>query len=156
MKRIILTMALGLSLFGCQSEESELLAANDGPVAVEFTQIGKNEMMGAENVPEANLVIDNAEDWNTLKAQMDQFNQYTSGFDETEIDFSLYRVIAVIDEVRMYGGYSIDVVSVSNDRDRIVVDVERSEGGPGAGATVITQPFHIVKIPVSDLPVVFE
>lgn len=156
MKRIILTAALAVCLYSCQSEESETLNTNDGPVAVEFSQIGKNEMMGAENVSEANLVIDNLEDWNTLKSQMDLYNQYSAGFAETEIDFSLYRIIAVIDEVRMYGGFSIDVVSVTNDRESIVVDVERSEGGPGAGATVITQPFHIVKIPVSDLPVVFE
>ncbi len=156
MKRIILSAALAVSLYGCQSDESAPLSTNDGPVAVEFTEVGNNEMMGSENFTASNLVIDNEADWNALKMQMDAYNHFSAGFTETDIDFAAYRIIAVIDEVRLSGGYDIFVTAVTESDRQVVVDVQHTEGGAGAGATVITQPFHIVKIPQGDLPVVFE
>lgn len=156
MKRIILTAALAVSLYSCESDESEALNTNDGPVEVAFTEIGDNEMMGSENFSAANLVIDNEAGWNALITQMDLYNPYSENFTETDIDFSAYKIIAVIDELRNYGGYDIKIVSVSRDREQIRVDVQHSDSGPGNAATVLTQPFHIVKIPQSDLPIVFE
>lgn len=156
MKRIILTMGLAGMLLSCQSEESEPLAANTNPSSVEFTEIGNGELMGSENFTASALVIENEEQWNALKAQMDLFNHYSEGFTENNIDFSEYRIIAVIDELRNYGGYDITVASITETDGQLIVDVENSDGGPGSAATVMTQPFHIVKIQRSNLPVVFE
>ncbi|MGQ2984966.1 protease complex subunit PrcB family protein [Flavobacterium sp.] len=156
MKRIILSAALAVSLYSCQSDESGALNTNDDPIAVEFTVIGDQELMGSENFPASNLVIDNDADWNALKTQMDLYNPYSEGFTETDIDFSQFKVIAVIDELRNNGGNDINIVSVSRDREQITVNVEHSDSGPGNVATVLTQPFHIVKIEQTDLPVVFE
>jgi len=156
MKRIILSAALAVSLYSCQSDESEALNTNDGPIAVEFTEIGDQELMGSENFTASNLVIDNDADWNALKIQMDLYNPYSEGFTETDIDFSQFKIIAVIDELRNHGGFDINIVSVSRDREQITVNVEHSDSGPGNAATVLTQPFHIVKIQQTDLPVVFE
>ncbi|WP_294818869.1 protease complex subunit PrcB family protein [uncultured Flavobacterium sp.] len=157
MKRIILAAAMAVSLYSCQDDDSGPIATtNNGPVAVTFTEIGNQELMGSENFEVPRLVIDNEADWNALKAQMDLYNPYSAGFTENDIDFSQYKVIAVIDELRTSGGYDITIASVSRDREQITVHIEHSDSGPGNAASVLTQPFHIVKIPYSPLPVVFE
>jgi hypothetical protein len=156
MKRIILTVGLAAMLLSCQSEESGPLDANTNPSSVEFTEIGDGELMGSENFTASALVIENEEEWNALKNQMDVYNHYSELFTETEIDFTQFKIIAVIDELRTSAGYNITIASITESNNQLVVDVENSDGGPGSAATVMTQPFHIVKIQRSNLPVVFE
>jgi len=156
MKRIILTVGLAAMLLSCQSEESEPLATNTNPSSVEFTEIGDGELMGSENFEESKLVISNEEQWSALKSQMDTYNHYSEFFTETQIDFTQHKIIVVIDELRTSGGYNITIASITQNNNQLVVDVDNTGGGPGNAATVMTQPFHIVKIPHTNLPVVFE
>lgn len=147
---------LAAFIVSCQNDEGQPLTSGNDPIAVGFTLIGDGELMGDENITGSNLVIDNEADWNALKTQMDLFNPYSQYFTETDIDFSAYKVIAVIDELRTSGGYDITIASITDNDGQLVVDVENSNPTEANVTTVMTQPFHIIKIPNTDLPVVFE
>ena len=110
---------------------------------------------GAENIPQQNIVITNNNDWENLKAAMNSYNDNTTqySFSEEHVNFSQYQVIAVFDEVKTHGGFSIDIVEITEYSDKIVVEVDKLK--QGGLICVITQPFHIVKIPISNKEIVF-
>jgi hypothetical protein len=64
-----------------------------------------------------------------------------------EIDFSEYTILASMMGIQKSGGYTIEIVDVGKKDGEIGVKIEERE--PGAGcitATVLTAPYHIVKI----------
>ena len=99
-------------------------------------------------------VINTEADWNNLIVQLNSENNVTDNFTETNIDFSLYQVIFVIDEVKGNGGWSIDVTDVTENTDEIVVAISNLK--TGNATSVVTQPFQIVKVPVSNKPIIFN
>jgi hypothetical protein len=154
MRKIIFSGSLLASIVSCQSDGgTEVLNQ-----AVSFTQIGKNNLYGngGENIPSGKVVINDVVTWENLLEQVDTVNPVSSEFIETDIDFAAFTVIAIFDEIRLSAGYDVEIVSVSKTDGAITVDVENHDGGSGAAATVITQPFNIVKIPHTTLPVAFE
>jgi hypothetical protein len=60
----------------------------------------------------------------------------------------------VFDEVKSDGGWSIDITNIENQENQIVVTVTNLH--TGNITSVMTQPYQIVKIPVSDKEIVFE
>jgi hypothetical protein len=78
----------------------------------------------------------------------------TSNFTETNIDFNNFQLLVSIDGTRPNTGYSIDISNVIENTTNITATV--SILNSGNGFTVLTQPFHIVKIPKSPKPVVFQ
>jgi len=156
MRRIIFSALLLAAMVGCQNDDAA--TTNNEPALLEFTVVGKENLYGngAEDIDEGNLVINDDASWQALLGKMTAVNNLPSNFGDTNIDFSQWTVIASFDQIQAYGGYSVDVVSVTEEDEQIVVDIEKSGGGQGAAATVITQPFHIVKIPKTTLPVTFE
>lgn len=159
MRKIIFSGLLLAALMGCQSDDPEATNNQNGdPVAVAFTSVGKENLYGngAEDIDESNLVINDSSAWQDLLDQMTFVNDLPPGFGDTNVDFEQWTVIASFDQIQSYGGFSIDVISVTEKDGQIVVDIEKSGGGQGAATTVITQPFHIVKIPKTTLPVTFE
>lgn len=109
---------------------------------------------GQENISKQNTVIKNSLDWNELMDKINSVNNVTERFSETNIDFSSYTIIAVFDEIKMNGGHSIDITDVTENDKNIIVTVENLL--TGGMTTVITQPFHIVKIPKRNKPFIFE
>lgn len=156
MRKIIFSALLLASLTGCQSDDPA--TTNNNPVAVDFALVGRENLYGngSEQISESNLVINDTPAWQALLDQMTTANTLPLDFGNTDIDFSQWTVVAVFDQVQMSGGYAIDVVSIESDNTSVIVDVEKSNGGEGAEATVITQPYHIVKMPKTNLPVTFE
>jgi hypothetical protein len=75
-------------------------------------------------------------------------------FTETKIDFSTYQVIAVFDEVKGNGGWSIDITGITEWQDKMLISVTNLKKGDLT--SVITQPFQIVKIPVAEKEIEFE
>lgn len=123
---------------------------------VEAVLIGKGNLYGngAENITRQNRVIYTTADWNNLMQQMDTRNPVSATFSETDIDFGAYQVIAVFDEIKNSGGHTIDITAIAENQNNITVTVQNLNTG---GATsVMTQPFHIVKIPKSKKTVVFR
>ncbi len=119
--------------------------------------IGKGELSGAgdEGIPQQNIVISDSASWNNLKNQMDSVNNVSSTFTETDIDFSNFLILASFDQVRTTGGYSIDIKYVMENSCCVTAKVENVI--PTGGVTaVITQPFHIVKIPKTNKQILFN
>ena len=109
------------------------------------TQIAKGSLHGTGNVQKQNTVITTALEWEALLAKMSTPNPMPS---LSTIDFEQYQVIAVIDVVRPTGGWSVDITDIVEYTDKIVVTYSNLNTG-GDAPTIITQPYHIVKIPKS-------
>ena len=55
------------------------------------------------------------------------------------------------------GGYNLEVKSVKEFPDRVIVKVERTYSGKNCIVTeAFTQPFHIIKIPKTSKPIFYE
>ena len=124
------------------------------PVDIDFVVIVQWSM-GHGYFQKQFSVITTETDWEDLKTQLiSSYPPVTNKFTETDIDFLLYQVIFVIDYIKGNGGWSIDVTDVTEYTDKIVVTV--SNLFTGSASSVITQPFQIVKIPVSEKPIIFN
>ena len=123
---------------------------------LEFTLIAKENLHGngAEGISEQNLIISDQTTWNNLITQMNSVNNVSDNFTKTDIDFSEYKIIAVFDEIKENGGHILELNIVWNS-ENIIVNI--TDLVPEGNATsVITQPFYIVKIQNTDLPIIFE
>lgn len=147
MKQIILLFSILFLLTGCSSD-------NDSEVSeVQFSVIGQgNHFNGNFESSKTNLVIKNNDQWNILKNRLTSYS--ITQLNETDIDFEKYQVIAIIDEVRHSGGYSVDITKISQTKTSIIVNIEQLKKGDLT--SVITQPFHIVKIAKTAKRVVFK
>jgi len=123
---------------------------------IESTLISKGDIFGdgEEGITEQNSIISDETTWTNLINQIDSVNNISDSFSETDIDFSEYTVIAVFDSIKGNGGFSIELDIIAN-ANNIIVEIINS-APEGNATTVITQPYHIVKIPNSNLPIIFE
>ncbi|MBW8523949.1 protease complex subunit PrcB family protein [Chryseobacterium chendengshani] len=151
MKKYLLLFVCSIFLVINSCTDSDVNIETKTPVTVQ--QIGKGNLVG-NYVPQQNMVITNSTQWNTLLNTLDSVNNTSGSFTETNIDFNQFMVIAVFDEVFPNGGHSIDIITVDDNPQNIVVDLERLL--TGNLTTVVTQPYHIVKIPKSTKPVLFQ
>ena len=151
MKKQVLIVLLAILTFSCNSDED-----NSSVATIESTLIAKSNLFGngQEGIAQQNMVIRDQSTWESLIAQMNSVSNVTDNFTETDIDFSQYTIIAVFDEIKPNGGHVLDLNVVSNSGSIVVQITDLVLVGDDTG--LITQPFHIVKIPVSGLPIVFE
>ena len=109
--------------------------------------------MGSENIPQQNIVISNSANWNIILNSIDSFR--LAQFSETtNVDFVNFQLIAVFDKVYPSPTYEFKIVNVVENSTNIVVTVQKTL--QQSSVTVIDQKFHIVKIPKSPKPVVFQ
>ena len=151
MKKNVLIILLSIFVLSCNSDDD-----NPGMVNVESTLIAKNNLFGNgdEGIIKQNLEITDQNTWDNLISQMNSVNNVSDNFSEIDIDFSQYKVIAIFGEIRGSGGYSLEL-NIKSNSENIIVNV--TDVVPeGSALAVITQPFHIVKILNSDLPIIFE
>ncbi|MBU2903899.1 protease complex subunit PrcB family protein [Arenibacter algicola] len=151
MKKNIIILLFSILVMSCNSDDNQF-----DIVDVETTLIAKDNLYGdgAEGIIEQNIVISDQSTWNDLLTKLNSINNVSDNFTETEIDFSEYRIIAVFDGVKETGGYSLELKLMS-DSENIRVNITKLIPEENA-SSVITQPFHIVKIRKSDLPLIFE
>jgi hypothetical protein len=122
---------------------------------VESELIAKGDLsgIGTEDISNQYFSITNQIEWENFISQIDVTNEVSSGFSEQNIDFSEYVVIAVIDQVRNTSGYSI-ALEISTNYEKIFIESNLSSPSlDGVVATVISQPYHIVKIAKTNLPI---
>ena len=152
MKSQILILMLSVLTLSC-SEDDNLQKKN-----VEFVQIADGFLFGdgAEGISQENMVITSETDWDNLKSKMNTVNSETDNFSETEIDFSKFRVIASFGEILNEGNYKVEITKVSQTTKGIIVSIERKPLSNPNSIKVINQPYFIIKIPVNELPIVFE
>ena len=151
MKKNVLIILLSIIALSCNTDDDNSEIGN-----IESTLIAKGNLFGdgTEGITVQNIVIADQTTWNSLITQMNLINNISDSFTETDIDFSEYTIIAVFDAVKGNGGHSLALDIITNS-DNIIVRI--TDIFPeGNATTVITQPFHIVKITNSDLPILFE
>lgn len=117
-------------------------------IEIDFFQICKGGM-GEEGISESNLIISNNSDWQSLLTQIDSVNSFSSGFSEVDIDFDQFTVLAVFLDVKP-SIWFVEVVSVVESSNTIAISIDEIETGLDA----ISQPFHIIKIPVSEKSII--
>ena len=150
MKKALLIILFSALCFSCSNDQ------DDDKIFVNVIEIGKGDLYGngVEGINEQNLIITDENSWIQLMDQMNTSNNVTDDFSETDIDFSSFQIIAVFDEIKGNGGHSLNL-NITRNFDTIFVNI--TDVVPqGNATTVITQPFIIVKIPNSTLPIVFQ
>jgi hypothetical protein len=154
MKKHLIPFTFLLVLFGCSTDINQELETT--PAAIESKVIAQGNLYGdgAEGISKDNLIIKYEIDWNELISKMNTVNTETDNFSETDVDFSKHQIIAVFDDIKSTGGYKLEM-KVTQQNQQIMAKVT-SKGFEGAAITVITQPYLIVRIPQSDMPVVFQ
>ena len=74
-----------------------------------------------------------------------------------EVDFETEMIIAVFMGEQRTGGYSIDITRIIKEEEEIVVQVEEKYPDPDLLVTMaLTQPYHIVVVKSSPLPIRFQ
>lgn len=134
---------------GCTPPEDKHIQNNQ----VCFSTVGKGALYGdgAEGIPPSNMIITNNTDWQNLMTQMNTVNNVTDSFTETDIDFDVYEIIAVFLDVKP-NGWEVTITKITEDDTGIHVYKNETE----FLYSVMTQPFHIVKIFKNDKEVVFH
>jgi len=151
MKKVTFFIVLSMFVVSCNSDDDNLFLT-----AVEFSSIAEGNLLGngSEGFNKQNMVISSSIAWNNLISPMNSVNNVSDNFTETNIDFSQYKVIAIFDAIRGTSGHSLDLRIMSNSN---IIIVKISNVRPEeVNIPSISQPFHIVKILKSDLPITFE
>ena len=146
MKNLIYLVLSLFVLTACSNDDNDVIA-ND----VQFTTVGKNTLNGGENIPQSNFVFNNETDWNNFLIQVNAINDVSGTFNETEIDFAAFTVIAVVDDIKTSGS-EINIVTAVENTNTITISSELTI----YSTTVISQPFHIIKIPKTNKPIIFN
>lgn len=151
MKKNVILLLLSMLVFCCNTVDYKTKIIDD-----ESTLISKGNLYGngSEGISKTNMLINDQASWSNLLAKMNTVNNASEGFSETNIDFSLYQVIAVFDKIRPSEGYSIGL-NIVNNSENIIVNISYISSEENA-ADVMVQPFHIIKIPIFNLPIIFE
>lgn len=153
MKTLISILTTAVFLISCSKTN-----VPDQVVSVEFTEIAQDFLAGdgAEGIQKQNIVINNESVWDDLKSKMNAVNNETDLFNETEIDFSNFYVIAAFEEVKNSGEFQLSIIEVLKSSKNIFVKTKTESTSGQSSIQIITQPYHIIKLPKSDLPIIFE
>jgi hypothetical protein len=128
----------------CQLRKAATLheCVND-MVQLKITSLSCGSFCGIEYA--GDIIITSGEDWANLweKVHLGIYPKKQL----PQVDFSRETVLAVFMGTRSTGGYSIEITRAHKKNGVINAVVETSSPAPGdLVTTVITQPFHIVKI----------
>jgi|SRR5690606_22141470 len=148
MKNIVLILVI--AIISCNSNDDNRYSN------IDFSLIGQGQLHGngAENIEKATLIIENTTAWDNLINKMNTVNMVSENLNETEINFSQFLVIAVFDEVYNNGGHSIDIIKIVENQVEIIVTIDKLLNGDAS--SVVTQPYHIIKIPITEKSIIFE
>lgn len=158
-KRMKMGLFLGILLVGlgaCSTQEELIGNDDDFPTLVSFETVGKGALFGGgqEGISEMSEVIRTAEEWLKLKEKMNSVNMITKEFQDKTLDFEREMILVCFDKLRGSGGYEIEFADVQESKTEIIAII-RKKGPSEMAASVMTQPFHIIKIPGSAKKVVF-
>lgn len=142
---------LSFLVFSCSNSDKTTTTVQLSPELIIKGELYGN---GDENITEQNIVISNQTDWNLLQTKMNIVNPTFPQYPNM-VDFTAYKIIAIFDKIRGNGGVSIGIASITESSNEIQVTISHASPD-GFATTVITQPFHIVKIPQTNKPIIFN
>jgi UDP-N-acetylglucosamine transferase subunit ALG13 len=134
-------------LFCCSNDNDSIYQSTK----IIFTEIGQGFTELNDNLAQ-NLIITTETEWNILMDNLP--SEFVDNFNEININFNEFIIIAVITENQPNTGYSVSVNEIIENKNSINVFSEIQY--TGSGYTRIVQPFHIVKIPSTNKEIVFE
>jgi hypothetical protein len=134
-------------LFCCSNDNDSIYQSTK----IIFTEIGQGFTELNDNLAQ-NLIITSETEWNILMVNLP--SEFVDNFNEININFNEFIIIAVITENQPNTGYSVSVNEIIENKNSINVFSEIQY--TGSGYTRIVQPFHIVKIPSTNKEIVFE
>ncbi len=136
-------------VFGCSKNEID---SNIYPQPIISTQIIKGHLNYNNLYGNQNIVVSNTADWQTIMTNFSTIGIINgTAFSETNIDFQNYIVIFVT-QIKN-SSTTIDITNIQENANNIVVTVENLQIGITAD---VAHPFHIVKIPITTKPIVFQ
>ena len=149
MKQIITLFSFLFLLTSCSNDN------NSNQSDVSFSTVVQKDLSPSDQKPiaETKVVITDAQAWNAFITKISVVNAESKYFIDTNIDFTKFQIIAVIDQKYLNGGHTIDITKIAENKNNIYVKVEKLH--TGNIATVLTQPYHIVKIAKSSKKVIF-
>jgi hypothetical protein len=144
--RLILCIFL-FGVLGCSStiQPSKTLKKEE----IVFRTISKGTLFGngIEGILEEKFTIKNEKQWQVFLNKINSVNNVSLSFTETNINFSNYIIICVFDAIRNTGGYAIEIERIFVEKKNLNIVYNKKEPGPmEMVTTIITQPYHIVKI----------
>src|SRR5690554_2972126 len=156
MKKLAFLPIVLILLLSCSNDDNGNGEEVFEPQILAFETISQGYLTstGMYLFEESNLVIYSSEEWAELTEQMSFYNTVGDDFMDVEVNFQTTQVLVCIDKIYYNGGWSIDITEVIETENHITVSIENLN--TGNLTSIVTRPFHIVKIPKSDKPVVFE
>lgn len=161
MKKIILLFLFVAGFLNSRNKNHNL---ESKPISVEenskfisteisFIEIGKGTLYGGgkEGVLKTGMTISNANDWRSLLSKMNSINNVSNNFTEADIDFNKFTLVVVALDFKS-NGWEVEIDKIIENKGNISVSILKNR----YETTVMTQPFHIVKIPKTDKKVVSE
>jgi len=147
--KFFFTIVLSLFIvFSCTNTDD-----NFTPLNLEPIQVGKGSLIGSEGINPQNIVINNSTDWNNLLNLIDE-NRLEQLFSQTTIDFSTHQLVCVFDTIYTNLGHEITISTIVENENYISVTIQ--SGYTPTPISTMEQPFHIVKIPNINKPVIFQ
>ena len=121
------------------------------PVQLNFTEIGKGALygVGAENISESVQVINDDQAWLSLVNKMDSYNSVSPGFNELNVDFNSYTVIALFLDVKP-NGWEVEIQTATENELKIELIINEIQ----YITQDVTQPYHLIKVPKTNKPAV--
>lgn len=144
--RTLIFISILLLVVSCKKDNSFI------PHTITPILIGKGIINGTENIAQQNTVINTQAEFNVILNKLDSYLLDT--FTETNVDFNNYSVLAVFDTIKPDCGYYITISNVMENADSVIVDIVK--GYTVCALLTVAQPFHIVKIPKTNKPIIFQ
>ena len=119
---------------------------------ITYVLIGKTSISNP-NPPLQNVVVSNQTQWNSLLIAMNSVNNVSNSFTEQNIDFDNFDIVAVFSNTILNSSSTVDITNIEENQTNRFVTVQNLTDGISGD---VAQPFHIVKIPKSTKPILFQ
>jgi PrcB C-terminal len=156
-QKIVLRFSLALFIFliggldACSAESPR--TDNSGSGTVPVTTIQKGNFSGVR--APLQIVVRTPAEWESLWKRHASTQSPPSP--APVIDFRAEMVAGVFLGEKSTGGYEVEITKAElKDGSLVIYYLEKNPGSGGAAIQAITQPFHLVKLPKTDAPVVFS
>ncbi|MBW3520036.1 protease complex subunit PrcB family protein [Flavobacterium sp. NKUCC04_CG] len=154
MRKFLLITGLLWVMIACTTETESLNEKTEfTPLKLEMENVVQSSVMAYGELADSNdklfVTIDDQLTWQNLLLQV-HINQELQ-----PIDFDASTLVAVFDQTRIFGGFSIDIVEIIEYEQQVLVSIGRLNEEVGGITQAPTRPYHIVKIPKIDKPFVY-
>lgn len=131
----------------CSNDDAQ--SGDNFPKDIPFTNILKGATNENSGISKSIIIIKNINELQSLLNKLEYSNN--NGIDYGSIDFDKFYLMAVILEIKG-NGWEVEVTNIKEFKENVKVSIKDT---PFMSA-VITQPFHIVKIPKIDKDFIFD